>query len=664
MNCYPAFATTDVFPTKDAVYKYLQNTAKNMGFKVVQGSLKQNQNGPARVYCICYRGRKDAEVGSISTDVERRTNTSTKSCGCPFKIVMQENAPHGGWIVRPCVDPRRGTHNHALNVGSRLSSGLSVEAKQFIRKMNDSVVAPCHINAAMDERFPDEKQNIRHVYNEIAAHTREGRGDRNSAENCLHLAASRQYVTFCKTREGGVLTHLFLAHPRSVETFRAYPWVVGIDSTYKTNRYGMPLIEMVGMSPCNLNFLIAYAIVVEETADSYQWVLSMLRSLIISDSYPYVIVTDRELGLIRPIRDVFPESRHLLCTWHINRDVEARVTVLTKNKQHGASFLNGVWLRVAKAPTVAAYETALEDMRTSWSSHPSVIAYVENTWLNPHKEKFVRAWTNHVIHFKNTTTCRVESAHSGLKRWLQTSTGALDTVFKRVHLNIEGQHKKIDDSLKTSRDNIGRLHRGALFGNLVNHVSHLCLDKLVEENKRRETLGAQVYAYCGCTLRTTHAIPCACVIQQTIEGGGVLYLDQIHPFFKTLTLGGSVIPNEDVTREEQDMESLNRAWENVVKSDPTIQRKVACFVEQLLHPEDRDVLEPDNVMNRRGRPTEHIPRSRSTMRDPSFHEHVNKRYGSPRGGSSKSTSRKSTGRKTQQGNYSVIRSPYMTELIL
>ena len=79
--------------------------------------------------------------------------------------------------------------------------------------------------------------------------------------------------------------------------------------------------------------------------------------------------------------------------------------------------------------------------------------YVNQTWLTPHKERFVKAWTNKVIHLGSTTTiryknskfllfswfmiewikkivflylvvdfiCRIESAHWALKRLLQNN---------------------------------------------------------------------------------------------------------------------------------------------------------------------------------------------------------------------------------------------------
>ncbi|CAA0835794.1 Protein FAR-RED ELONGATED HYPOCOTYL 3, partial [Striga hermonthica] len=97
----------------------------------------------------------------------------------------------------------------------------------------------------------------------------------------LHLANSSNYIVYTNVDPNtNALTHIFMAHPDSVSIFWTYYWFVGIDLTYKTNRYKMPLVEMIGMTPCNNNFLIAYALMKDEKEASYDWVLDKLRLLI------------------------------------------------------------------------------------------------------------------------------------------------------------------------------------------------------------------------------------------------------------------------------------------------------------------------------------------------------------------------------------------------
>ena len=40
------------------------------------------------------------------------------------------------------------------------------------------------------------------------------------------------------------------------------------------------------------------------------------------------------------------------------------------------------------------------------------VDYVNETWIIPHKEKFVTTWTNKVMHLGNTTTNRYENVKS------------------------------------------------------------------------------------------------------------------------------------------------------------------------------------------------------------------------------------------------------------
>lgn len=78
-----------------------------------------------------------------------------------------------------------------------------------------------------------------------------------------------------------------------------------MDSTYKTNRYKMPLFEITVMMPCNHSFVIVKAFMLDEFETSYRWVLQKLKNLLSHDVHPTAIVTDRELGLMRFINDIF-----------------------------------------------------------------------------------------------------------------------------------------------------------------------------------------------------------------------------------------------------------------------------------------------------------------------------------------------------------------------
>ena len=106
---------------------------------------------------------------------------------------------------------------------------------------------------------------------------------------------------------------MFIAHPVSINILRAFPRVLIMDCTYKTNRYRLPLLEIVGVTSTNLTFSVALAYLEGESEGNYTWALSRLKTILEDGWVPSIIVTDRELALMNVIERVFPTTRHMLC---------------------------------------------------------------------------------------------------------------------------------------------------------------------------------------------------------------------------------------------------------------------------------------------------------------------------------------------------------------
>jgi len=70
------------------------------------------------------------------------------------------------------------------------------------------------------------------------------------------------------------------------------------------------------------------------------------------------------------------------------------------------------------------------------------LKYLEKTWLDEHKERFVFCWANRYLHFGNRETSRAEGAHSIIKRYLQVSTGDLYGVLEKLSMMLTTQHQE------------------------------------------------------------------------------------------------------------------------------------------------------------------------------------------------------------------------------
>ncbi|KAI5658601.1 hypothetical protein M9H77_27394 [Catharanthus roseus] len=134
---------------------------------------------------------------------------------------------------------------------------------------------------------------------------------RNTIEEVLCLSAQRGYMVFYRNREeSNVLSDIVVAHPTSIAMIGTWSYVLIMDNTYKTNKYNVPLLEAVGMTPTGKNFIVATTFMCNEQATTYRRVLQQIKHLyvtytmstgyssILNDGESIMILTDRESKLM------------------------------------------------------------------------------------------------------------------------------------------------------------------------------------------------------------------------------------------------------------------------------------------------------------------------------------------------------------------------------
>ena len=117
------------------------------------------------------------------------------------------------------------------------------------------------------------------------------------------------------------VTRLFFAHRKSIDMMKDFPEVLLMDCTYKTNRFKMPLLDMVGVSSLGTTFHFAFAFLMEENAEDYAWALANVAHLYeeFGQPEPNVIVIDRDLGLLNALEMQFLNSQCILARGILTR---------------------------------------------------------------------------------------------------------------------------------------------------------------------------------------------------------------------------------------------------------------------------------------------------------------------------------------------------------
>ena len=157
-----------------------------------------------------------------------------------------------------------------------------------------------------------------------------------------------------------------------------------------------------------------------ETREEYIWALEKLRSFFLDPGIlkDITYITDRELAVMSALAEIFTKSTALLYRWQINKNIFAKQRSSFSSQYEFAEFMKA-WNMLVNSATDSEYNDQLRAIERMIPPH--VMYYVNTTWLI-HEERFVNAWIR-CRHFGHTSTSRVESAHTTLKRWISVSSG-------------------------------------------------------------------------------------------------------------------------------------------------------------------------------------------------------------------------------------------------
>ncbi|XP_074298743.1 uncharacterized protein LOC141629670 [Silene latifolia] len=152
-----------------------------------------------------------------------------------------------------------------------------------------------------------------------------------------------------------------------------------------------------------------------------------------------------------------------------------------------------------------------------------------------------------------------------------------------------------------------------VFSLLKGNVSINAIEIMEEEIKRGIELRNVLEEHCGCVLRVTHGLPCACTLIHLQRTGKRVHLEDVHAFWRTLEYD-----NVGVTPKTDDDE-LEKLFAEARASDPAKKRVIIEKLRDGLHPEDEEVQPPPVIENPKGRPRG------STTRNKSGLEHAKKK---------------------------------------
>ncbi|KAG6983952.1 PKS-NRPS hybrid synthetase [Fusarium oxysporum f. sp. conglutinans] len=404
---------------------------------------------------VCDRG------GGPRSDQASKRKTSSRRTACLFSINAVESSCKTRWAVKHRRDPRTYMHNHEPSYGPRahpVHRQITSDQEQTVRLLTEAGVKPKEIRTfiRLSDRFCLATQQD--IYNAIARSKR----DLAKGQSSIHALADELVNQgfrshFCLDQDNRV-TAVFFTNADSLAYTKTYPEVMMLNCTYKTNKYKMPLLDIVGIDACGKSFCIAFAFMSGEEEADYLWVLSRLREVYKAQgiALPSVILTDRCLACMNAIVNAaaFPEPTHLLCIFHINQAILAycqpQFTRGSDDPQGHSKWLEfqKSFNQIISSETQAVYKERLKKFKDTYAlSHRDEVGYIMTTWLNPYKEKFMKGWIRNTLHFGHITTSPAEGIHNLIKRHLNNNQADLFECWRHIKRAVDNQLQSLRDSL-------------------------------------------------------------------------------------------------------------------------------------------------------------------------------------------------------------------------
>jgi len=190
--------------------------------------------------------------------------------------------------------------------------------------------------------------------------------------------------------------------------------------------------------------------------------------------------------------------------------------------------------------------------------------------------------------------------------------GDLCSCWDEIYNIIILQHNEIKASFERGINLMSDSYKAMSYRRLVGYVSRSTLELLAPELERVKKIGFHA-SHCGCILRQTYGLPCACELAR--YDPGMIPLQEIHVMWTRLTFSNvSFSQSEGQLSIQREVDLLLNLFKEVdIARKVTIKHKLLDIV----CPSMTSMLPPASKIKTKGAPKSHRSK-KSTKRDPSY----------------------------------------------
>ncbi|KAJ3670144.1 hypothetical protein LUZ60_010468 [Juncus effusus] len=336
------------FATKEEARDYYEEYGRRNGFGIRTRSTHtyNGQISDAKFVCVSEGVNKDlnksmvekgnGDVGDDGSNSKegglRKRKTSTIRCDCDAFMRIKFNNFNGVWAIINFDD----SHNHKLVSPCKR---IRLKSNRTLPSAVKNLATSFHFHNMVLSKIPEIfggatiGYDSRDIYNYMLRSRNIDGGDTQGVMTYFRQrqAQNPQFFYAIQCDASGRAINFFWVEARARMSYQYFGDVVSFDTTYRTNKYRMPFAPFTGINHHRQSIQFGCALMQDETEVSFKWVFETWLEAM-GGRHPKAILTDQDLAMKKAIADVFPDSRHRLCLWHIMKKFGEKLSHVYNSK--------------------------------------------------------------------------------------------------------------------------------------------------------------------------------------------------------------------------------------------------------------------------------------------------------------------------------------------
>ena len=159
----------------------------------------------------------------------------------------------------------------------------------------------------LTRKYKDIVITVKDIQNERARAKRADLKAHTPAEACLNLLDEKKFFKHYEVGDDSRIQRLFFTDPESIEHLKIHNEVIMLDCTYQTNKYNIPLLNIIGASSIGKTTQVGLCFISGEAEYDFDWAMNVLKKLFLDHNIPLprIIVTDRQQALMNSLNTHF-----------------------------------------------------------------------------------------------------------------------------------------------------------------------------------------------------------------------------------------------------------------------------------------------------------------------------------------------------------------------